>query len=139
MLDTSKYGEAISSEPDRPTSVFVWDRFLRLWHWMLVAVVLVAWFTPNTHDGLHRLAGYAVIGLLVFRVAWGFFGTRYSRFHRLPAKLRAFPSFLWNLRQGRTGSYLGLNPAGAAMLVALLIALTVSGMVETWPRCSNTA
>jgi cytochrome b len=93
---------------------------------MLVALVLVAWFTPNTHDGLHRLAGYAVIGLLVFRIAWGIFGTRYSRFHRLPARLRAFPSFLWNLRRGRTERYLGLNPAGAAMLIALLIVLSVS-------------
>jgi cytochrome b len=106
----------------------VWDRPLRLWHWALAVFVLIAWFTPNRHDGLHRVAGYVVIGLLIFRLAWGFLGTRYSRFRRLVPKLRAAPAYLWGLRRGKTGRYLGLNPAGAAMLVALLAALTISAV-----------
>jgi cytochrome b len=88
--------------------------------------VLVAWFTPNKYDSLHRFAGYVVIGLLVFRLGWGFFGTRHSRFRMLSARLRAAPAYLWGLRQGNTGRYMGLNPAGATMMVALLSLLTIS-------------
>ena len=107
-------------------SGLVWDWPLRLWHWALALFVFIAWFTPNKYDSLHRFAGYVVIGLLVFRVSWGFVGTRHSRFRTLRARLRAAPAYLWGLRHGITGRYMGLNPAGAAMMVALLSLLTIS-------------
>jgi cytochrome b len=119
---------AVFETPRRPETVRVWDWPLRLWHWTLAAFVLVAWFTPNRYDGLHRLAGYGVIGLLVFRLVWGLFGTRHSRFRRLGPRLRAAPAYLWNLRRGHTGRYLGLNPAGALMLPALLSLLALSAI-----------
>jgi cytochrome b len=112
--------------PDKPELVLVWDWPLRLWHWALALFVSVAWFTPNQYDSLHRFAGYVVIGLLVFRLGWGFVGTRHSRFRTLRASLRAAPAYLWDLRHGNTGRYTGLNPAGAAMMVALLSLLTIS-------------
>lgn len=108
--------------------MLVWDWPLRLWHWTLALLVLVAWFKPNRHDGLHRAAGYGVIGLLLFRIVWGVVGTRHSRFRALGPKLRAAPAFLRHLSRGRTGRYRGLNPAGAAMLVALLLLLTISSV-----------
>lgn len=113
-------------DPDPAETVLVWDLPLRLWHWLLAVLVLVAWVTPNVHDELHRLAGYAILGLLAFRLIWGLIGTRHSRFRSLRARLRATPAYLWNLRRGRTGRYLGLNPAGTAMQLALLLLLIVS-------------
>ncbi|WP_407186464.1 cytochrome b/b6 domain-containing protein [Bradyrhizobium centrosematis] len=115
---------------DRTVSrtVAVWDLPLRLWHWMLAAFVLAAWFTPTVYDRLHRIVGYAVLGLLVFRLVWGFWGSRYSRFRMIRVRLRAAPGYLWNLRRGITGRYIGLNPAGTLMLVALLVSLTVSAV-----------
>ncbi|MEN3349987.1 MAG: hypothetical protein V7632_3622 [Bradyrhizobium sp.] len=107
-------------------TVQVWDLPLRLWHWALAVLVLIAWVTPSTYDRLHRLAGYSVIALLAFRLVWGFAGTRYSRFSKLGVRLRAAPRYIWNLRRGITGRYIGLNPAGTIMLVALLLALAVS-------------
>jgi cytochrome b len=127
-VEASRAASAGSDGRQSPRSIPVWDAPLRLWHWTLAAFVLVAWFTPNRYDGLHRFAGYVVIGLLVFRAGWGIFGTRHSRFRRLLPRLRAFPSYLWGLRRGRTGRYLGLNPAGAAMLVALLATLAISAV-----------
>jgi len=109
-------------------TVAVWDLPLRLWHWALAACVLAAWFTPTVYDTLHRIVGYAVIGLLVFRLAWGFWGKRYSRFRMIGVRLRAAPSYLWNLRRGITGRYIGLNPAGTLMQAALLLSLTVSAV-----------
>lgn len=110
------------------TTVQVWDLPLRLWHWALAILVLVAWVTPNVDDRLHRLAGYSVIGLLAFRLIWGFAGTRYARFGKLGVRLRAAPRYIWNLRRGITGRYIGLNPAGTVMLVALLLTLAVSAI-----------
>jgi cytochrome b len=121
-------GEPTRAPADRTASrmVEVWDLPLRLWHWLLAGFVLVAWFTPNVHDGLHRFAGYTVIGLLAFRLVWGVYGSRYSRFRMVRARLRAAPRYLLNLRRGITGRYIGLNPAGTLMLVALLLTLAIS-------------
>jgi cytochrome b len=107
-------------------TVVVWDRPLRLWHWSLAILILIAWVTPNTYDSLHRFAGYAVIGLLAFRLVWGFVGTRHSRFDKVGLRLRAAPDYLKNLFHGNIGRYLGLNPAGVAMLVAMLALLAIS-------------
>ena len=129
-----------SGEPGRAgksEQLLVWDWPLRLWHWALALFVVVAWFTPTEYDSLHRFAGYVVIGLLVFRLGWGFFGTRHSRFRMLRARLRAAPTYLWGLRRGNTGRYIGLNPAGAAMMVALLLLLaisTITGAMEVTVR-----
>jgi cytochrome b len=113
---------------DAPDMVKVWDWPLRAFHWSLAFFVLLAWFTPGRFDGLHRFAGYAVIVLIAFRIGWGLFGTRFSRFHAIYRRLRAAPGYLWNLRRGRTGYYRGLNPAGTAMLVAMLLLLAVSSV-----------
>lgn len=115
---------------DRPASrtVAVWDLPLRLWHWALAASILAAWLTPTVYDGLHRIVGYTVLALLAFRLVWGFWGSRYSRFRMVGVRLRAAPRYLWNLRRGMTGRYIGLNPAGTLMLVALLLAIAVSAI-----------
>lgn len=121
-------GASDRTPADRTVSrtVAVWDLPLRLWHWALAASILAAWFTPTVYDSLHRIAGYTVLALLAFRLAWGFWGSRYSRFRMVGARLRAAPAYLWNLRRGMTGHYIGLNPAGTLMLVALLASLAVS-------------
>jgi len=120
---------AVSPSPARssvPERILIWDWPLRAYHWALVIFVVIAWFTPNKYDSLHRFAGYTVLALIVFRLGWGFLGSRYSRFRTLRRRLRAMPQYLRDLRHGKTGRYLGLNPAGAAMLVAVLLLLAIS-------------
>ncbi len=123
-------GVSDGTPADRTASrtVTVWDLPLRLWHWALAVSVLAAWFTPTVHDSLHRIVGYTVLALLAFRLVWGVWGSRYSRFRMVGVRLRAAPSYLWNLRRGMTGRYIGLNPAGTLMLVALLLSLAVSAI-----------
>jgi len=118
----------MTAHEDAHAMVLVWDWPLRASHWALAFFVLLAWFTPSQYDGLHRFAGYTVIVLIVFRLAWGLFGTHFSRFHTIGRRLRAAPAFLANLRHGKTGRYRGLNPAGSAMLVAMLLLLTISAV-----------
>ncbi|MDI3563008.1 cytochrome b/b6 domain-containing protein [Bradyrhizobium sp. Arg816] len=123
-------GVSDGTPADRTASrtVAVWDLPLRLWHWALAVSILAAWFTPTVYDTLHRIVGYTVLGLLAFRLVWGFRGSRYSRFRMVGVRLRAAPHYLWNLRRGMTGRYIGLNPAGTLMLVALLLAIAVSAI-----------
>ncbi|QFI73707.1 cytochrome b/b6 domain-containing protein [Bradyrhizobium betae] len=133
MIDEAAPGTCGVSDgtpADRTASrtVTVWDLPLRLWHWALAASVLAAWFTPTVHDSVHRIVGYTVLALLAFRLVWGVWGSRYSRFRMVGVRLRAAPRYLWNLRRGMTGRYIGLNPAGTLMLVALLLSLAVSAI-----------
>ena len=123
-------GEPIRAPADKtaPRTVEVWDLPLRLWHWVLAIGVLIAWLTPTVYHGVHRIVGYGVIGLLAFRLIWGFWGSRYSRFRMVGVRLRVAPNYLRNLRRGITGRYIGLNPAGTLMLVALLLSLAVSAI-----------
>jgi len=127
---TAARGASDRTPADRAVSrtVAVWDLPLRLWHWAFAASILAAWFTPTVYDRLHRIVGYTVLGLLAFRLAWGFWGSRYSRFRMVGVRLRAAPRYLWNLRRGITGRYIGLNPAGTLMLVALLLATAISAI-----------
>jgi cytochrome b len=111
--------------------VQVWDLPLRLMHWATALCVLVAWFTPNTYDTLHRSAGYGVLVLVPFRLVWGFIGTRHSRFRNPLRVCRALPRYLLDMARGRSRRYLGLNPAGSAISMAMLILLAISA-VSGW-------
>jgi cytochrome b len=122
---------------DAPAMVAVWDLPLRITHWLLAASVLTAYFSANIFDTLHEVAGYTVIVLIVFRIAWGFVGSRTSRFATFVRPPSAVLRYLRLIGQGRSGRYLGLNPAGAMMALALLVLLaisTVSGWMQLTER-----
>lgn len=106
-------------------TVPVWDRFVRVFHWSLVALVLIEYLTTDDARTLHHLAGYAVLGLVGARVVWGMIGSRHARFTSFVAGPRAVLAYLHALRQGNTPRHLGHNPAGGAMIVALLGLLVV--------------
>ncbi|TAK62170.1 cytochrome b/b6 domain-containing protein [Methylobacter sp.] len=101
----------------------VWDLPLRIFHWLLVAGFFIAYLTEDDLLTIHVWAGYLVTGLLVFRLIWGFVGNDYARFSNFlcgPAKSIAYVKDLIALKTQR---YIGHNPAGAAMIVLLLISL----------------
>lgn len=101
----------------------VWDLPLRIFHWLLVAGFFIAYLTEDDLLTIHIWAGYLVTGLLVFRLIWGFVGNDYARFSNFlcgPAKSIAY---LKDLIALKTQRYIGHNPAGAAMIVLLLISL----------------
>ncbi|MEA3028031.1 MAG: hypothetical protein QOF91_3316 [Alphaproteobacteria bacterium] len=107
------------------SAVEVWDLPLRLFHWTLAAAVLTAWFSANVFDTVHEVSGYTVLALIAFRLVWGFTGTRNSRFANFVPRPAVALRYLRNLAYGRATRYLGHNPAGAAMIVTLLLALAV--------------
>ena len=106
--------------------VKVWDLPLRIFHWLLVAGFFIAYLTEDDLLTIHIWAGYLVTGLLVFRLIWGFIGNDYARFSNFlcsPAKSIAYVKDLIALKTQR---YLGHNPAGAAMIVLLLVSLLMT-------------
>lgn len=113
-------------------SVPVWDSAVRIFHWSLVAGVVTAWISGGTGDRLHEIVGYAVAGLVAFRIAWGFIGTRHARFRdfvRGPAGVAGYVSGIARLKPPH---YTGHNPAGAAMIVILLgvlLTIAISGVM----------
>jgi cytochrome b len=89
----------------------------------LAAAFAVAYITEDHWLSLHVFAGYTVAGLLLFRLLWGFIGPRHARFGdfvRPPSVVLAYLRDIVTLRPRR---YLGHNPAGGAMVLALLAAL----------------
>ena len=108
--------------------VKVWDLPLRIFHWLLVTGFLVAYLTEDDLLTVHVWAGYLVFGLLLFRLIWGFIGNDYARFSSFlcsPAKSVVYFKAAVALKTKR---YLGHNPAGAAMIVLLLISLIMTSI-----------
>jgi cytochrome b len=110
----------------RPESVPVWDPLIRIFHWSLVGFFLLAYFTEDELLTVHVYAGYAVAGLIVFRLIWGSIGTRHARFTDFVTGPARLTRYLGQLVTGRAPRYLGHNPAGAAMIIALLASLTLA-------------
>jgi cytochrome b len=116
--------------------VRVWDAPTRLFHWLLAALVLLAWVSWRYSEALgdptlklHRWNGHAVLVLIVFRLLWGLVGSSTSR----------FSAWLWwpwtairygmRLLRGETPLYLSHNPLGSYMILALLGAVTAQAML----------
>ncbi len=107
--------------------IVVWDVLVRVFHWSLVSLFIIAYATEDWMD-IHTLAGYGVLGLVAVRLVWGVIGTRYARFSdfvRSPANVRAY---IKDLLKGRARRYLGHNPAGGAMIILLLLGLLLTGL-----------
>lgn len=139
MSDASPTGrtedpQAAAPQPRTATSASVpaWDLPTRLFHWLLVVLVLASWATFQYSEELgdpvlkwHRWTGLCVLTLLVWRVMWGLFGSStalFASFVPAPGTLAAYTA---EALRGREPKYLGHNPLGSLMIVALLGLLLV--------------
>lgn len=112
-----------SASPAEPTGrVLVWDAPVRVFHWLLVACFAGAWLTAESEAWrlLHITLGYTMAGLVVFRLLWGFVGTRHARFSDFVRGPGAAWRYLRSLFAGRAEHHAGHNPAGAFAILALL-------------------
>lgn len=118
--------------PSRRDFIRVWDPFVRIFHWSLVASFTVAYFSGEEESAWHIFSGYAVIGLVLSRIAWGLVGTRHARFSDFlygPAEIARYARGFF---RGRPDHYTGHNPLGGLMVIALLIGLlatTITGLM----------
>lgn len=115
-----------------PRLVWAWDFPTRLFHWTLVALIVLAYVSRNYSSDptlyWHRINGYAVLVLILFRTAWGFVGSSTSRFASFVP--RPGPTFRYGaafLRR-RAPRFLGHNPLGSIVILALLLAVAVQAV-----------
>lgn len=102
------------------TRVRVWDLPTRLVHWLLVLGIAVSWWTGDTGRlEWHRWSGYGLLGLVAFRIYWGFFGASTARFRNFLRGPRTVVQYL----RGAWPPAAGHNPLGALSVLALLLAL----------------
>lgn len=116
------------------TMTRVWDPLVRLFHWSMVIGFAVAWLTPKASEAIHTWAGLAAAGLICLRLIWGIAGPRYAAFSQFVRGPRTVLGYLRAITLGTEARYIGHNPAGGAMVVALLtgIAITaLSGWMQT--------
>lgn len=115
------------------TTEYVWDPLVRVFHWTLVGSFVLAWATGDEWLGLHQLAGYTIGGLVALRLLWGLVGPRRARFSDFVRPPREVFAYLGDVVRFRARRYVGHNPAGGLMIVAMLssLALTVASGVLT--------
>lgn len=112
--------------------ILVWDLPTRLGHWLLVTTFVLSFVTGDSETWrlVHVTAGYAMAGVLLFRIFWGIAGTRYARFASFLFSPRQVLAYLSGLLQGKASHWVGHNPAGSYAIYALMllgVATTVSG------------
>lgn len=112
--------------------VLIWDIYIRLFHWLLVALLGFSWWSGERHEmEWHRLSGFGILFLLIFRLYWGFFGTGTARFAHFVRGPRATFVYLKTLGRRPHRATVGHNPAGGWSVVLLLtsvMAMVIAGL-----------
>jgi cytochrome b len=101
----------------------VWDIAVRVFHWSLVLLFLVTYLSGDDESLLHVYSGYGVMVLVAFRMFWGFVGTKHARFADFVYGGKTTVGYARSLLALNPIHYLGHNPLGGWMVVALLVSL----------------
>ena len=104
------------------TKRLVWDLPLRLFHWLFGLAITAAWITAEWgEEQLHMWIGYFILGLLIFRILWGIWGTRHSRFRHFFPRPGTLITYVKQMSTSASRQSVGHNPAGSLMVVLMLL------------------
>ncbi|MEM7701052.1 MAG: cytochrome b/b6 domain-containing protein [Pseudomonadota bacterium] len=128
MFDTSNAEPTTGLEPAETASAStkrVWDLPVRLTHWSFAFLVPALWWSAeNSQWALHKRFGVALLGLLVFRVLWGFIGSRTARFSSFVKGPGAVFAYVTG-KAGAAAHSIGHNPIGALSVLGLLGVMSI--------------
>lgn len=109
-------------------SIHVWDIPTRLFHWILVGLVIFSFITGKigvTAMRYHEWSGFAILVLVGFRIVWGFIGGRRSRFSNFLKGPAAVIRYASSLLRKDSKAHIGHNPLGGWSIIAMLISLLI--------------
>jgi len=133
MVDTANSARLADGSSSSAT-VRVWDPLVRIFHWSLVGLFTFSFFTGDEWKSAHIWSGYAIVGLIAFRIIWGFIGSRHARFADFVKSPVTVVGFVIDTARFRARRYIGHNPAGGIMVLALLTMISIiatSGYIMT--------
>jgi cytochrome b len=113
----------MASEAAAPVRAKLWDAPVRIVHWLLVVLILVSWLSAGENMTVHRWSGYAVLGLVIFRIYWGFFGSDSARFAGFLKGPKAVLGYARTLGSRAAEAHAGHNPLGGFSVAAILVLL----------------
>jgi cytochrome b len=122
VQETARAG-GVKPSAEAAASVRVWDPLVRIFHWSLVVLFATAYLTGDEVQKVHEPVGYVIAGLLVFRLVWGVIGTKHARFTDFVRSPSTVIAYLRDAAAMRAKRYIGHNPAGGAMVIALILAI----------------
>ncbi|MBI5451616.1 MAG: cytochrome b/b6 domain-containing protein [Gammaproteobacteria bacterium] len=108
---------------DGTAMIKVWDPLVRIGHWSLVALFAIAYLSGDEDSDLHIYAGYALLAIVLLRIVWGLVGSQHARFSDFIKGPVATLSYLRAFMRRQPPHYLGHNPLGGWMVIALLTML----------------
>ena len=110
----------------------IWDPVTRLWHWVLVLSVGLTWAFGEfmTFDTVqwHFYIGYLILGLMAFRIVYGFAGPAPIRFKNFLPTPAGIVGYLKTIASREPSGTPGHNPLGGLSVVALVLAITAEGI-----------
>ena len=101
----------------------LWDAPVRIVHWLLVVLIGFSWWSSDDHLEWHRWSGYAILGLVAFRLWWGFAGGGAARFKSFVRGPKAVAAYVRSLPGAAPANVPGHNPLGGWSVLAILAAL----------------
>ena len=126
--------ESHNREGSNPKEILVWDWPTRAFHWSLALTFLGSWITAEAGlewASTHMFLGYMMLSLLLFRILWGFVGTRHAKFSSFLVSPRVFFSSLQNLFSRRSEDHIGHGPSGGwatVLIISVLLVQAISGL-----------
>lgn len=117
---------------EETTRLRVWDLPVRLFHWLLVLLVIILFVTGKLGGNWlewHQRAGFSVLGLITFRIIWGFVGSYHARFANFPRGLAVMFVYLKGVIRKDSRHFAGHNPLGAISVVTMLGVLLLQAVL----------
>lgn len=124
VMDRGEELHGTSAREQSTNTIKVWDPLVRIFHWSLVVAFATAFLVTDSAR-IHEGAGYVVLALLSIRLIWGVVGSKHARFTDFVKRPETVLAYLHALKTKHAKRYLGHNPAGGAMILALMGAIVI--------------
>ena len=114
--------------------ILVWDVPTRVFHWLLVLCFAGAWLTSESErlQMIHYAFGYSAVALVLFRLVWGFVGTKYARFTQFLRGPNEMAGHIKSVLSSHQHSSPGHNPVGGIVMVGLMLIILLIGLTGYW-------